>query len=116
MKHSFARLSSVLALLVASLLLAAGCGGGGDDSESSSKGSSSSSEGKSLFEGTCGGCHTLTDAGTTGSVGPNLDDTKLDAAGIEAMIASGGGAMPPALLDGDKATAVAEYVAAQAAK
>ena len=30
--------------------------------------------GKAVFTSTCGGCHTLSDAGTGGSVGPNLDD------------------------------------------
>lgn len=28
-----------------------------------------------LGPGTCGNCHTLADAGTTGNVGPNLDET-----------------------------------------
>jgi mono/diheme cytochrome c family protein len=30
--------------------------------------------GKQLFAANCGGCHTLTDAATAGTVGPNLDD------------------------------------------
>ena len=30
--------------------------------------------GKDLFVKTCGACHTLADAGTSGKVGPNLDD------------------------------------------
>jgi mono/diheme cytochrome c family protein len=30
--------------------------------------------GKKLFVSTCGGCHTLAAAGTTGTAGPNLDD------------------------------------------
>ena len=33
--------------------------------------------GKALFIKTCGSCHTLADAGTTGTVGPNLDDAFL---------------------------------------
>ena len=33
--------------------------------------------GKALFVQTCGACHTLADAGTTGTVGPNLDDAFL---------------------------------------
>ncbi|HSF61601.1 MAG TPA: c-type cytochrome [Gaiellaceae bacterium] len=34
--------------------------------------------GKEVFLGAsaCGGCHTLSDAGATGNVGPNLDDTQ----------------------------------------
>jgi cytochrome c oxidase subunit II len=31
-------------------------------------------QGKTLFTQQCGSCHTLADAGTTGQVGPNLDD------------------------------------------
>jgi mono/diheme cytochrome c family protein len=33
----------------------------------------STAQGKEIFIANCGGCHTLDDAGTTGSVGPNLD-------------------------------------------
>jgi mono/diheme cytochrome c family protein len=29
--------------------------------------------GKKLFQTKCGACHTLADAGTTGTIGPNLD-------------------------------------------
>jgi cytochrome c6 len=46
----------------------AGCGTGGYVS------SGSQGSGKKLFVQACGGCHTLADAGTNGSVGPNLDD------------------------------------------
>ena len=34
----------------------------------------SSSGGQELFKANCGSCHTLADAGTTGTVGPNLDE------------------------------------------
>lgn len=72
-------------------------------------------EARSLFAETCGGCHTLSDAGTSGAVGPVLDDTEVDAEGIEGIIENGRGAMPPGLLEGDDATSVAEYVASAAA-
>ena len=45
-----------------------GCGTGGYSS------SGSQGSGKKLFIQACGGCHTLADAGTSGSIGPNLDD------------------------------------------
>jgi cytochrome c oxidase subunit 2 len=35
--------------------------------------------GKELFAAQCGTCHTLADAGTTGEVGPNLDESLADA-------------------------------------
>ena len=34
----------------------------------------SAAEGKVLFKANCGSCHTLANAGTTGTVGPDLDD------------------------------------------
>jgi mono/diheme cytochrome c family protein len=71
---------------------------------------------KAKFVSTCGGCHTLADAGTKGAVGPNLDDLKPDAATVEHQIAVGGGAMPPKLLTGQDAKDVAAYVAAVAGK
>jgi mono/diheme cytochrome c family protein len=50
---------------------------------------------KALFTSACGSCHALSDAGTSGTVGPNLDDAQpaLDEA-IE-QIANGGNGMPP---------------------
>jgi mono/diheme cytochrome c family protein len=70
-------------------------------------------EGKELFASSgCGGCHTLADAGTTGTTGPNLDDLKpgMDAA-VE-QITNGGGGMPPfgGQLSEEQIDAVAAYV------
>jgi len=69
--------------------------------------------GQKIFVATCGGCHTLSEAGTNGAVGPNLDDLKPDLARVEKAIKIGGtgvGAMPPNLLQGAQATEVATYV------
>ncbi len=63
-------LRALLALAVAgAALLAAACGGRAVDSSSAD-----ANAGKTLFSQNCGGCHALADAGTTGNVGPNLDD------------------------------------------
>jgi cytochrome c6 len=63
---SAARAAVVTALLAFAL---AGCGTGGYTDEGSQ------SAGRQLFlDSTCGDCHTLADAGTTGTIGPNLDD------------------------------------------
>ena len=51
-------------------------------------------DGATVFKDNCGSCHTLSTAGTNGQVGPNLDDTSLSVADIEAKIRSGGGSMP----------------------
>ncbi len=72
-------------------------------------------EARSLFAETCGSCHTLSDAETSGAVGPLLDETELDSTGVAEVIENGRGAMPAGLLQGADAEAVAEYVAAAAA-
>ena len=52
--------------------------------------------GKEVFLGAsaCGGCHTLADAGTSGTVGPNLDDAKPSADLVVERVTNGQGAMP----------------------
>ncbi|HZQ80751.1 MAG TPA: c-type cytochrome [Gaiellaceae bacterium] len=42
----------------------------------------------------CAGCHTLKDAGTTGTVGPDLDQLKPDEATVQHQVTNGGGGMP----------------------
>ena len=101
--------------LLLSVVVLAGCGGDSDDSGGSG-GSSGSTDGKALFAGTCGSCHTLADAGTTGTLGPNLDELKPDQARVENAIKTGPGAMPENLFEGAQATAVATYVAGAAGK
>jgi mono/diheme cytochrome c family protein len=52
--------------------------------------------GKEVFLGTsgCAGCHTLSDAGSTGTIGPNLDDLKPSHDAVVAQVTNGGGGMP----------------------
>jgi len=49
---------------------------------------------KALFKSNCGSCHTLTKAGTSGAVGPKLDNIGLDTQSVEAVMKAGPGAMP----------------------
>jgi mono/diheme cytochrome c family protein len=42
----------------------------------------------------CGGCHTLQAAGSSGTVGPNLDTLRPSAAAVADQVTSGGGGMP----------------------
>ena len=53
--------------------------------------------GKEIFLGTagCGGCHTLADAGTSGTVGPNLDQSPASEDLVVDRVTNGRGAMPP---------------------
>ena len=52
--------------------------------------------GKEIFLGAaaCGGCHTLSDAGSGGAVGPNLDAVKPSYEKVVAQVTNGGGGMP----------------------
>ena len=72
--------------------------------------------GKVVFTTNCGGCHTLSDAGTSGSVGPNLDDAKPDAALVVDRATNGKGVMPPfkGTLSSQQIADVAAYVSTAA--
>lgn len=100
-------------IALALAITVAGCGGGGDNS----KRSASESPGAKVFaDAGCGGCHTLGAAATNGTAGPNLDETKPDAARVERQVRNGGGGMPSfrdRLSDGEIA-AVAKFVAEEA--
>ena len=51
--------------------------------------------GKKIFASAgCGGCHTFSAAGSTGTVGPNLDDANIDVDAAAQQIKNGGGGMP----------------------
>ena len=51
--------------------------------------------GESVFASAgCGACHTLEAAGSTGQVGPNLDESKPDAELVVDRVTNGAGAMP----------------------
>jgi mono/diheme cytochrome c family protein len=51
--------------------------------------------GKEVFIAKCGTCHTLSDAGTTGSIGPNLDDSQPPESLVVDRVTNGAGQMPP---------------------
>ncbi|KTS27220.1 hypothetical protein NS228_11870 [Methylobacterium indicum] len=65
-----------------------------------------------LAEPGCGVCHTLADAGTTGTVGPVLDSLKPDAGRVATAVTNGIGVMPAFEdLTPEQVAAVALYVA-----
>ncbi len=100
-----------LAAALAALLLAA-CGGGSDEGteaaaettaattpattgEEAPPAEGDAQAGASVFESAgCGGCHTLAAAGSTGTVGPNLDELRPALDQIVEQVTNGGGAMP----------------------
>jgi mono/diheme cytochrome c family protein len=67
---------------------------------------------KDLFAAKCGSCHTLKAAGTTGTVGPNLDVEKPEKPEILDDIKTGPAVMPANLYTGADAQAVATFIAA----
>ena len=93
---------------------------GGSGSTATTTGGSSGADlaaGKTAFTATCGGCHTLKDAGTNGKVGPDLDSlAPLTSERVAKQIANGGQIMPPKLLTGKDAANTAAYVSSVAGK
>jgi cytochrome c6 len=113
------RLRAVAVLVPGALVLAfAGCGGGEETTPTPQTVEGTTNTGKTATETTttatggggvkgdpaagktifdeqgCGGCHTLSDAGTNGTVGPNLDDKKPPYALIVDRVTNGKSPMP----------------------
>jgi mono/diheme cytochrome c family protein len=109
MRRTAALLTSFLALSLG----VAGCGGGEETSPTpetvegtlpeattteetpASTVEGDAANGAKIFASAgCGGCHTLQAAGSSGNVGPNLDDAKPDLALAMNRVTNGSGAMP----------------------
>jgi cytochrome c2 len=114
---------AILAALI--VALGAGCGGTGGPAKGGD-----ASRGKKLFqtEAQCGSCHTMLDAGSRGTVGPNLDaafrrpkQEKFKLSTIQNVVLdqirypTTGSGMPANLVKGQNADDVSAYVALCAA-
>jgi mono/diheme cytochrome c family protein len=132
--RAMSRTTAALALLFAGVtLVLAGCGGGDEASptpetvvgtiETETTGGSAdlpaldlegdAANGKQLYAANgCGGCHTLADAGSTGNIGPNLDDSQPDYELAVTRVTNGQGAMPAFgdRLEPQEIADVAQYV------
>lgn len=98
------RIPALLLLVAALGLLAAGCGG--DDGEGSAEPAPATTQttggeagdaasGKEVYEAAgCGSCHTFEAAGSSGSIGPDLDDAAPSFDAVVSQVTNGGGAMP----------------------
>jgi mono/diheme cytochrome c family protein len=119
-----ARRLAVLLLALAALGVA-GCGGG--DTEVTGMEGANTGKGKELFVQNCASCHTLADAGTAGTTGPNLDtalgwsckqglaeDTIYSV--VLGQIDLAAPPMPADIVTGQDAVDVAGYVASVAGK
>lgn len=78
----------------------------------------SGTNGQSIFKSQCASCHTLKDAGATGTVGPNLDQLKPPFAIVQKQVTNGGSVMPAfkGKLTDAQIAAVAKYVSSVAGK
>ena len=122
------RQTIVLVLVVSATALAlAGCGALGYTDAKANK-----ANGKVLFQQKCGACHTLADAGTTGTIGPDLDvafkvdrEQGMTEATVRQVVrgqiayaitttSTGSPGMPKNLVTGQDAKDVAAYVASVA--
>jgi mono/diheme cytochrome c family protein len=83
-------------------------------------GQGNAAAGKAVFTGSagCTNCHTLADAGSTGTVGPNLDDAKPPYALVIDRVTNGKSVMPPfkGTLTPTQIQDVAAYVSSVAGK
>ena len=78
----------------------------------------SGTNGKNIFEKKCASCHTLKDAGATGTIGPNLDQLMPPLALVQKQVTNGGQVMPAFknVLMKAQIDAVAKYVSTHAGK
>jgi cbb3-type cytochrome c oxidase subunit III len=74
--------------------------------------------GEAIFKANCAGCHTLSAAGATGTVGPNLDQLKPSMGLVVHQVTNGGAIMPAfkGKLSAAQIQAVAKYVSSSAGK
>ena len=113
--------AALAALAVA--VAAAGCGGTG----TAAPGQADLANGKKLFVTSCGICHVMSEAGTKGAVGPNLDFAYagdrlqgMEPSSFESMVREQiespdpRGVMPANVVKGSDAQDVAAYVASVA--
>ena len=82
------------------------------------EGAGDSASGKEVFlgESACGGCHTLSDAGTNGAIGPNLDASMPSYELVVDRVTNGQGGMPAfeSSLSEEQIQDVAAYVSSVA--
>jgi mono/diheme cytochrome c family protein len=101
-------IAAVLIVIPIALALSAcggGSSGGGTSTPATGGGTTAGGgatgdpvNGKVVFTDTanpsCASCHTLADAGATGTVGPNLDELKPSFDRVKAQVENGGAIMP----------------------
>ena len=104
--------SRPVAAVLAGAALALGAGACGEEE----KNSGGAPDGRQLFADRCGGCHTLSAAGTSGQVGPDLDQMRPSQDRVLNAIRRGPGQMPENVATGADAQAIARFVSQNAGK
>lgn len=110
-----ARRIAVALLVLALGLGVAACGDDDDpDTTTTTETEATTAAGREIFVANCGSCHALSDAGTSGAIGPSLDGIGLDGSAVEEQVRNGGGGMPAfeGQLSDDQIGAVSAYVVA----
>jgi cytochrome c6 len=109
-------LRPTFAVLASTVVLLVGCGGDGENG-ANGDGAGAGDLGREVFtsiaDPSCGSCHTLADAGTTGTIGPNLDELQPSREKVAQAVRNGVGVMPSFQdrLTDEQIDAVATYVA-----
>jgi len=65
-----------------------------EEGEAADGGEGDAAAGEAIFASSCGSCHTLEEAGTSATVGPNLDESTVDLEAAVEQVTNGGGGMP----------------------
>jgi mono/diheme cytochrome c family protein len=112
---------AVVALVLALGFGVAACGGDDDsgtattteETTTTTTNGETVASGEEIFVDNCGTCHTLSAAGTSGTVGPGLDGLGLNASAVETQVREGGGGMPAfeGQLSDEEIDVVSTYVA-----
>src|SRR5690625_1687252 len=100
----------LMALALGSVLALGACGGGGSSDNGGSNDGGTTADGEAIYKDSCASCH---GADLSGGAGPELDTVGSDHSvdDILDVIENGQGSMPPGLVSGDDAQAVAEWLA-----
>ena len=103
----------LMAVVFGSILVLGACGGGGASDNGNDTGDGATEDvaaAEAIYKDSCASCH---GGDLSGGAGPSLETVGADMSADEILdvIENGKGSMPPGLISGDDATAVAEWLA-----
>jgi mono/diheme cytochrome c family protein len=112
------RAAGLIALAASAALLATACGGPPPGKRTTQTTTGKSLGARVFADAGCGGCHTLSAAGSAGNIGPDLDRLKPARSAVAQQVRTGGGGMPSfaGQLSDEQIDAVAEFVSRSAGR